>query len=97
MGLRKRPGCHWDTRAVFWGLRFEFGGIMARRQKYPTWRLLRRGMWVSEEARDGVPDFILERLRGSAPHWWLKSRTSAMYERYNSADDAKRAVARSVK
>ena len=48
--------------------------------KYPTWEHVNSSLIVSQERRDGTPDFYIERDRHRdkpGMFWWVKWRTSA--------------------
>jgi hypothetical protein len=61
--------------------------------RYPTWKKISRDRWESEEGRpngDGKwrPDFVLERKSGGEG-WFGKMRTSAKFDLFETARDAK--------
>jgi hypothetical protein len=50
------------------------------KRDYPTWKQISDDLWVSEEQRDGTPDFYVERdahRDRCGMWWWVKWRTSA--------------------
>jgi hypothetical protein len=63
--------------------------IMTKNTGYPTWQKTPDG-WISEEQRDDVPDFKI--IRQAAKCWLLKWRTSACWEKFFSAAEAKKSV-----
>jgi hypothetical protein len=53
---------------------------MKAANKYPTWRRVNPGLIISEEQRDGTPDFYVHRdghRDRPGKWWWVKWRTSA--------------------
>jgi hypothetical protein len=52
---------------------------------YPTMQKLAPGRYESAEQRDGVPDYVLERVEGG---WSLKSRTSGRPSGFRTSREA---------
>lgn len=57
---------------------------MAKRSSYPTWKRISSSLLVSEEQRDGTPDFYLQKwpkrdCRDPSRRWYVKWRTSACW------------------
>lgn len=60
---------------------------------YPTWKKVSRGRWESVEGQPNgyggwTPDFIIE-YSTIARTWAGKMRTSAQWDRFDTASDAK--------
>lgn len=65
------------------------------KDQYPTWVRISNRELVSEEERDGTPDFYIFKVRGK---WYVKWRTCAHTNReaYDSASKAIKAVEASL-
>ena len=61
--------------------------------KYPTWRRIKPTLIASQEQRDGMPDFLIERSGHRdrpGKFWWVKWRTSAHWAGpFDTLNDAK--------
>ena len=68
------------------------------KDRYPTWVQRGRTAWISEEQRDGTPDFYIVQ-DADTKRWHVKWRTSAHWNRktYDTAKEAKAAILASLR